>query len=61
MVGYSNDVGFPPSINSPGIGGYLVAHTVIYAHAKVYHLYDQLFRKKKQRGTASLVTKAGIR
>jgi hypothetical protein len=53
MAGYSSDKGFAPAINSPGLGDYLAAHTVIYAHARVYHLYDQLFRRK-QKGTATL-------
>jgi beta-glucosidase/6-phospho-beta-glucosidase/beta-galactosidase len=57
MAGYSSDKGFAPAISLPGIGDYLAAHTVIYAHAMVYRLYDQLFRNKQQ-GTATLITKA---
>lgn len=60
MGGYSSDTGFAPAINLSGIGDYLAAHTVIYAHARVYHLYDQVFRMK-QRGTATLMTKADSR
>jgi hypothetical protein len=50
MSGYSSDQGFAPAINLTGIGDYLTARTVIYAHSRVFHLYDQLFRMK-QRGT----------
>jgi len=60
MEGYSSDKGFAPAISLPGLGDYLAAHTVIYAHARVYHLYDQLFRNKQQ-GTATLITKGGSR
>jgi len=60
MSGYSSDKLFAPAVKLPGLGDYLAAHTVIYAHAKVYHLYDQLFRNKQQ-GIATLTTKAGSR
>nr|AOY34571.1 beta-glucosidase [Coptotermes formosanus] len=53
MGGYSSDKDFAPAIKSPGIGDYLAAHTVIYAHSRVYHLYDQLFRTK-QRGRVGI-------
>jgi len=60
MSGYSSDKGFAPAINLPGLGDYLAAYTVINAHAKVYHLYDQLFRNKQQ-GIATLTPNAGRR
>lgn len=53
MSGYSSDQGFAPAINLTGIGDYLTARTVIYAHSRVYHLYDQLFRMK-QRGKVGI-------
>jgi hypothetical protein len=56
MLGYASDKGFAPAINSTGIGDYLAAHTLILAHARVYHLYDEVFRSR-QRGTARLQTK----
>lgn len=34
-----------PGILSPGVGDYLCGRTVLLAHARVYHLYDQVFRK----------------
>ncbi|XP_047004535.1 myrosinase 1-like [Schistocerca americana] len=37
-------VGFAPSQNASGIGGYLSTHTVIKAHARVWHLYDEQYR-----------------
>lgn len=42
-----------PDIPSPGIADYLCAHTLIKAHAKVYHLYKKEFRKQK--GKISIV------
>jgi len=60
MAGYSSDKAFAPAIKLPGLGDYLAAHTVIHAHARVYHLYDQLFRNKQQ-GTAALTRNAGSR
>jgi hypothetical protein len=60
VAGYSSNKAFAPAINLPGLGDYLAAHTVIYAHARVYHLYDQLFRNKQQ-GTTAVLTKAGSR
>jgi hypothetical protein len=57
MLGYASDRLFAPAINTPGIGDYLAAHTVIHSHARVYHLYDQVFRNK-QRGITSLMTRA---
>lgn len=37
----------PPFMNQPGIANYLCQNVRILAHAKVYHLYDQVFRKKQ--------------
>jgi len=47
MDGYTSDTGMAPSINAPGIGDYLTAHTVIHAHARIYHLYDREFREQQ--------------
>nr|BAB91145.1 beta-glucosidase [Neotermes koshunensis] len=47
MDGYASEIGMAPSINTPGIGDYLAAHTVIHAHARIYHLYDQEFRAEQ--------------
>jgi hypothetical protein len=47
MDGYASKIGMAPSINTPGIGDYLAAHTVIHAHARIYHLYDQEFRAEQ--------------
>ncbi|XP_021923725.1 lactase-phlorizin hydrolase-like [Zootermopsis nevadensis] len=47
MDGYASDTGMAPSINTPGIGDYLTAHTVIHAHAKAYHVYKNEFREKQ--------------
>lgn len=47
MDGYASDTGMAPSINTPGIGDYLTAHTVIHAHAKAYHVYKNEFREEQ--------------
>jgi lactase-phlorizin hydrolase len=49
MDGYASDTGRAPSINTPGIGDYLTARTVILAHAKIYHMYEREF-KDEQKG-----------
>lgn len=41
--GYGAD-GKAPVLNMSGVGEYLCAHTVLKAHAKVYHLYDEVYR-----------------
>ncbi|KAJ3649797.1 hypothetical protein Zmor_021518 [Zophobas morio] len=43
-----------PSISSSGIGDYQCAHTLIKAHAKAYHIYDEEFRPT-QNGRVSIV------
>jgi len=48
MDGYASDTGMAPSINTPGIGDYLTAHTVILAHAKIYHMYETEFKQEQQ-------------
>uniref|UniRef100_A0A8C9RRJ8 beta-glucosidase n=1 Tax=Scleropages formosus TaxID=113540 RepID=A0A8C9RRJ8_SCLFO len=35
----------PPGIKNPGYAPYQVAHNLIKAHAKVYHIYDERYRK----------------
>ncbi|XP_049939139.1 myrosinase 1-like [Schistocerca serialis cubense] len=45
-------VGFAPSQNASGIGDYLSTHTVIKAHARVWHLYDEQYRAT-QNGAAT--------
>jgi hypothetical protein len=48
MDGYASDRGFAPSINTPGIGDYLTAHTVILAHASIYRMYEREFKEEQQ-------------
>jgi hypothetical protein len=48
MDGYASDTGMAPSINTPGIGDYLTAHTVILAHANIYHMYESEFKEEQQ-------------
>lgn len=38
-----------PGLDMQGFAEYLCGHTMLRAHAKVYHMYDQVF-KKKQKG-----------
>lgn len=42
-VGYG-DENFPPAINASGVGDYLCYYVASMAHAKVYHLYDEIYR-----------------
>lgn len=39
---------FAPGLDMNGIGEYLAAHTVLKAHAKAYHLYDNEFRSSQK-------------
>ncbi|RZF43906.1 hypothetical protein LSTR_LSTR007242 [Laodelphax striatellus] len=45
--GYGS-VDYPPFLNYNGVGEYLAAHTLIRAHAKVYHLYNNEFRTEQK-------------
>ncbi|NXA36089.1 LPH hydrolase, partial [Eudromia elegans] len=44
----------PPGITDPGIASYKVAHTILKAHAKVWHLYNEKYRSVQQ-GKVGLV------
>ncbi|KAJ8973207.1 hypothetical protein NQ317_018956 [Molorchus minor] len=48
---------FAPGISTSGVGDYLCVRTVLLAHAKAYHIYDEEFRKK-QNGLVSMVIDA---
>lgn len=52
-MGYAKWLDKAPSINAHGIGEYLTAHTILKAHAKAYHIYDQEFRPT-QNGKVSI-------
>lgn len=58
--GYGNTGERPvaPGIYQPGIADYLAAHTLIHAHARVYHMYYKQF-KKHQKGKIGIVLNAG--
>ncbi|XP_061697300.1 lactase/phlorizin hydrolase-like isoform X3 [Syngnathoides biaculeatus] len=43
----------PPNVRKPGSAPYRVAHNLIKAHAKAYHIYNEKYRKS-QRGLISL-------
>ncbi|XP_010210648.1 PREDICTED: lactase-phlorizin hydrolase [Tinamus guttatus] len=43
----------PPNVNDPGDAPYRVAHTLLKAHARVYHTYDSKYRAS-QGGIVSL-------
>ncbi|XP_061648558.1 lactase/phlorizin hydrolase-like isoform X2 [Phyllopteryx taeniolatus] len=43
----------PPNVRKPGSAPYRVAHNLIKAHAKAYHIYDEKYRKS-QGGQVSL-------
>ncbi|NXE91445.1 LPH hydrolase, partial [Menura novaehollandiae] len=44
----------PPGITDPGTASYKVAHTILKAHAKVWHLYNNKYRSQ-QLGKVGLV------
>ncbi|NXV01008.1 LPH hydrolase, partial [Cettia cetti] len=44
----------PPGITDPGAASYKVAHTILKAHAKVWHLYNDKYRSQ-QLGKVGLV------
>ncbi|CAG9772233.1 unnamed protein product [Ceutorhynchus assimilis] len=46
--------GFSPQTLSSGRGGYICAHNLLKAHAKVYRVYDEKYRTK-QNGKISMV------
>jgi lactase-phlorizin hydrolase len=46
-AGYESNTGHAPSIEAPGFGKYLASHTLLKAHARAYHLYDEKFRKEQ--------------
>ncbi|XP_047121927.1 myrosinase 1-like [Schistocerca piceifrons] len=47
-LGYSTAAAFAPGANSSGIADYLMARTILLAHARVYTLYDEQFREAQQ-------------
>ncbi|XP_015667918.1 lactase-phlorizin hydrolase [Protobothrops mucrosquamatus] len=52
-LGYDTGV-HPPNVgDNPGDALYKVGHTILKAHAKVYHTYDQKYRKS-QKGVISI-------
>ena len=42
--GYAEGPMFAPGLSFAGVGDYLAGHTILQAHARVYHLYDKEFR-----------------
>ncbi|XP_047121904.1 myrosinase 1-like [Schistocerca piceifrons] len=36
--------GVPPGLPATGVGDYLATHTLVKAHARVWHLYDEQYR-----------------
>nr|CAD7585772.1 unnamed protein product [Timema genevievae] len=51
--GYSVGFGFAPAVDAPGVGNYLASATILKAHARAYHLYDDEFRAE-QNGRVSI-------
>lgn len=45
LEGYGNTQ-MAPGLNQKGVAEYKCAHTLLKAHAEVYHLYDDVFRKR---------------
>jgi beta-glucosidase/6-phospho-beta-glucosidase/beta-galactosidase len=46
-LGYETSM-LAPGLNITGIGGYLAAHNMIKAHARVYHLYKKYYRSTQK-------------
>lgn len=45
--GYGGNVtglGYAPNVSAAGIGTYLAGHTMLKAHARAYHLYNDKYR-----------------
>nr|CAD7195860.1 unnamed protein product [Timema douglasi] len=51
--GYSIPAVFAPAVDAPGVGNYLASATILKAHARAYHLYDDEFRAE-QNGRVSI-------
>nr|CAD7448184.1 unnamed protein product [Timema bartmani] len=51
--GYSVGSGFAPAVDAPDVGNYLASATILKAHARAYHLYDDEFRAE-QNGRVSI-------
>ncbi|XP_056630136.1 myrosinase 1-like [Diorhabda sublineata] len=46
---------FPPAIEASGTLAYVCSKNVLLAHAKAYHIYDELFREKNQGQIAMVI------
>ena len=47
-TGYESATFGAPAISATGYGRYLSTHTLLMAHARAYHLYDDEFRITQQ-------------
>lgn len=47
VFGYGYDF-YSPGLNTSGVGDYLCGHNVLLAHAKAWHLYNDMFREKQK-------------
>nr|AIA09348.1 beta-glucosidase [Periplaneta americana] len=47
-AGYESVAFHAPNVGATGFGQYLATHTVLKAHARAYHLYDNEFRAAQQ-------------
>ncbi|PSN32006.1 Myrosinase 1 [Blattella germanica] len=46
--GYESEWNQAPAVDAAGFGRYLAIHTILKAHARVYHLYSNEFRPAQQ-------------
>lgn len=53
--GYSESRGKAPSLGKHGVADYLAVQTMLLAHAKAYHVYQNEFRNVQKGNTVSLV------
>lgn len=45
-MGYGSKL-FAPALDDHGVSDYIAAHNVLRAHAKVYRLYDRVYRPQQ--------------
>ena len=53
--GYSESKGKAPSLGQHGPADYLATRTMLLAHAKAYHVYQNEFKNTQKGSTAYLV------
>jgi len=55
IKGYSESKERAPSLGQPGIADYLAARSILLAHARAYHVYNDEFRNTQKGNTVYLL------